>query len=106
MAACCTPQQLKEKDIDPSKLLDIREDDEFLYKNNGEDEDEEEQDKGEEMVRRNRQHMQHMDDYNFTPVAVICVNHVVCLNQELPSRTTASNSGTSEKGFKWYTNIN
>ena len=48
MAACCSPQQLHEKGIDPSKLLDVREDDEFLYKDTKE-EDAEESDEVEEI---------------------------------------------------------
>lgn len=39
MVACCFPQQLKDNNIDPSKLLDLREDDEFLYKSDSEDDD-------------------------------------------------------------------
>eukprot|EP00731_Ephydatia_muelleri_P021706 Em0014g297a len=41
MVACCFPQELKDKEIDPSKLLDAREDDEFLYKNDSGDDEEE-----------------------------------------------------------------
>lgn len=41
MVACCSPQQLKEKEIDPSKLLDLREDDEYLYKESTEDDEDE-----------------------------------------------------------------